>query len=184
MWQPTPVFLGFSCGSNGEESTYNAGGLGSIPGLGRFIPWRRERLPTPVSCLENSMDRRAWWATLHGVAKNQTRLSKFSLDLCITRPILYHWTTKKVPFHIYFLLQMYKVAMCLNSLIPYAFISPHIFANKSFASLPRVTQCQRVRLLWVSELSLHCSSLIPNCQNKKLVRWSTNYVLLNYVFST
>ena len=44
---PTPVFLGFPCGSTGEESACNVGDLGSIPGLGRF-PWRRERLPTPV----------------------------------------------------------------------------------------------------------------------------------------
>ena len=32
---PTPVFLGFPCGSAGKESTCNAGDLGSIPGLGR-----------------------------------------------------------------------------------------------------------------------------------------------------
>jgi len=32
---PTPVFLGFPCGSVGKESTYNVGDLGSIPGLGR-----------------------------------------------------------------------------------------------------------------------------------------------------
>ena len=37
----------FPGGSAGKESTCNAGGLGSIPGLGRF-PWRRKRLPTPV----------------------------------------------------------------------------------------------------------------------------------------
>ena len=37
---PTPVFLGFSGGSEGKESTSNAGDLGSIPGLGR-LPWRR-----------------------------------------------------------------------------------------------------------------------------------------------
>ena len=34
-WQPTPVFLGFPAGSDGKESTCNAGHLGSIPGLGR-----------------------------------------------------------------------------------------------------------------------------------------------------
>ena len=33
---PTPVFLGFACGSAGKESTCNVGDLGSIPGLGRF----------------------------------------------------------------------------------------------------------------------------------------------------
>ena len=32
---PTPVFLGFPCGSAGKESAYNAGDLGSVPGLGR-----------------------------------------------------------------------------------------------------------------------------------------------------
>ena len=44
---PTPVFLGFPCGSAGKESLCNAGDLRSIPWLGR-LPWRRERLPTPV----------------------------------------------------------------------------------------------------------------------------------------
>ena len=57
---------GFPCGSAGKESACNAGGLGSIPGLGRF-PWRRERLPTPVF----------WPGEFHGVAKSQTRLSDF-----------------------------------------------------------------------------------------------------------
>ena len=44
---PTPVFLGFPCGSAGKESACNAGDLGSIPGLGRFC-WRRDWLHTPV----------------------------------------------------------------------------------------------------------------------------------------
>ena len=44
---PTPVFLGFPCGSAGKESTGNVGDLDFIPGWGRF-PWRKERLPIPV----------------------------------------------------------------------------------------------------------------------------------------
>ena len=44
---PIPVVLGFPCGSAGKESARNVGDLGSIPGI-RKIPWRRERLPTPV----------------------------------------------------------------------------------------------------------------------------------------
>ena len=44
----TPVFLGFPCGSAGKESARNVGDLGSDPWVGN-IPWRRERLPTPVS---------------------------------------------------------------------------------------------------------------------------------------
>ena len=50
---PTPIFLGFPCGSAGKESAFDAGDLGLIPGLGRSpglgrFPWRKERLPTPV----------------------------------------------------------------------------------------------------------------------------------------
>ena len=44
---------------------------GSIPGLGRS-PGERNGNPLQYSCLENSMDRGAWWATVHGVAKSQT----------------------------------------------------------------------------------------------------------------
>ena len=39
--------------------------------------WRRHGTPLQYSCLENPMDRGAWWAAVHGVAKSQTRLSDF-----------------------------------------------------------------------------------------------------------
>ena len=39
---------------------------------------RRQRQPTPFSCLENPMDGGAWWAAVHGVTKSQTRLSNFT----------------------------------------------------------------------------------------------------------
>ena len=42
----------------------------------RKIPWRGKGNPFQYSCLENSMDRWAWWATVHGVAKSPPRLSK------------------------------------------------------------------------------------------------------------
>ena len=60
--------------SDGKESACNAGDLGSIPGLGRS-PGEGNNNTLQYSCLENSMDRGAWWATVHGVAQNQTRLS-------------------------------------------------------------------------------------------------------------
>ena len=44
---PTPVFLGFPGDSDGKESAYKAGDLGSILGMRRF-PWRRAWQPTPV----------------------------------------------------------------------------------------------------------------------------------------
>ena len=47
------------------------------PWVGK-IPWRREWLPTPVFCLENSVDRGAWNATVHGVTKSWTQLSDWT----------------------------------------------------------------------------------------------------------
>ena len=42
----------------------------------RRISWRRARQPTPVFCLKNPMDRGAWWATIHRVAKSWIRLKR------------------------------------------------------------------------------------------------------------
>ena len=61
-------------GSDSNKSTCNAGDLGSIPGLGRS-PREENGTPLQYSCLENSKDREASWATVHRVAKSQTRLS-------------------------------------------------------------------------------------------------------------
>ena len=58
---PTPVFLGFPGGSDGKESTCNAGGLDLIPELGRS-PGEGNGHPLQFSCQENSMDRGAWQA--------------------------------------------------------------------------------------------------------------------------
>ena len=70
-----PIFiLGFPGGSDSKESACNAGDLGSIPGLGRS-PGEGNGNPLWYSCLENSIDRGAWWATVHGVAESWTRLS-------------------------------------------------------------------------------------------------------------
>ena len=46
--------------------------VGSIPGSGRF-PEGGNGNPHKYSCLENFMDRGAWWAIVHGVAKSQTQ---------------------------------------------------------------------------------------------------------------
>ena len=52
----------------------NTGDVGSIPGLER-TPVEGNGYPLRYSCLENSMDRGAWRATVQGVAKSQTGLS-------------------------------------------------------------------------------------------------------------
>ena len=68
----------FPGGSDGKACVYNAGDLGSIPGLGRSLGEGNGN-PLQYYCLENPMDRGAWQATVHGVAKSQTRLSDFTL---------------------------------------------------------------------------------------------------------
>ena len=57
--------MGFPGGSDGKESACNRGGLGLIPGSGRS-PGKGNGYPLQYSYLENSMDRRAWQATVHG----------------------------------------------------------------------------------------------------------------------
>ena len=66
--------MGFPGGSEVKVSACKAGDLGSIPGSGRS-PGEENGNPLQYSCLENPMDGGAWWATVHGVAKSQTRLS-------------------------------------------------------------------------------------------------------------
>ena len=66
--------LGFPGGSAVENLPANAGDTGdagSSLGSGRF-PGVRNGNPLQYSCLENSMDRGAWWATVHGVTKSRT----------------------------------------------------------------------------------------------------------------
>ena len=63
--------MGFSCSSVSKESAGSAGDLGSIPGLGRF-PGERNDDPLQYPCLDNLMDRGAWWAAVHGVAESGT----------------------------------------------------------------------------------------------------------------
>ena len=58
---------------DGKESTHNAeatGDVGSIPELGK-IPGGGHGNPLQYSCLENPMDRGAWWAAVRGVAESQ-----------------------------------------------------------------------------------------------------------------
>ena len=72
--------MGFPDGSEGKASTCNAGNPSSIPGLGRSLGEGNSN-PLQYSCLENPMDRGAWWATVHGVAKSRTRLSDITFFL-------------------------------------------------------------------------------------------------------
>ena len=76
--------MGFPGGSEVKASAWNAGDPGLIPASGRF-PGEGNGNPLQYSCLENPMEGGAWWATVHGVAKSQTRLSDFTTT---TRAVL------------------------------------------------------------------------------------------------
>ena len=60
--------LGFPHSSVSKKSACNAGNLGLIPGSERS-PGEGNGNPLQYSCLENPMDREAWQATVHGVAR-------------------------------------------------------------------------------------------------------------------
>ena len=68
------ILRGFIGGSDGKESACYAGDPGSTPGSGRS-PGEGNGYPLQYSCLENPMDRGAWWAIVQGIAKTRTLLS-------------------------------------------------------------------------------------------------------------
>ena len=70
--------MGFPVGSDSKESTCNAGDLGSVPGSGRSCE-EGNGYTFQYSCLEKSMDREAWQATVHGVTKSRTPLIELLL---------------------------------------------------------------------------------------------------------
>ena len=63
-----PWWLAFPGGSDGKESAWSSGDLGSFPGS-EWSPWEGNGNLLQYSCLENSKDRGAWWATVHGIKR-------------------------------------------------------------------------------------------------------------------
>ena len=79
-WVQTMVESGFAGGSDGKVSACSAGDPGLIPGLG-ISSGEGNGNPLQYSCPENPLDGGTWWATVHGVAKSQTRLNDFTFKL-------------------------------------------------------------------------------------------------------
>ena len=78
LWEYFCVFInkayvGFPGGSDGKESASIAADPSSIPESGRSLA-EGNGYPFQCSCLENPMDRGAWWAIVHGVRASQTEL--------------------------------------------------------------------------------------------------------------
>ena len=84
-----PLILspGFPGGSVVKNPPANAGGSGLIPALERS-PGEEHGSPLQYFCLENSIDRRAWWAATHGVAKSWTRLVNSTTTTAVLSPVL------------------------------------------------------------------------------------------------
>ena len=78
--------LGLPRWLSNKESAFSTGdteNMGLIPGSERF-PGGRLGNPLQYSCLENLMDREAWWAVVQRVAKSQTRLKQVSIQTYIS----------------------------------------------------------------------------------------------------
>ena len=95
--------VGFPGGSDGKEFAYNVEDMGLIPGL-RRSPGEGNGYPLQYSCLENSMDSRAWQATVQGIAKSWTHLSDFHFHLCVY-----------INIYVWFLLLHFS-SFCLHSM--------------------------------------------------------------------
>ena len=85
IWRQLLCSLGFPGGLVGKESACNAGDTGFIPRSER-CPGEGNGTPLQYSCPENSMDRGAWQATVHGVVKSQTRLNGWHTQIVLPQP--------------------------------------------------------------------------------------------------
>ena len=106
-WKKSEKWMGLPGGSDGKASACNVGDPGSIPGSGRS-PGGGNGNPLQHSCLQNSMDGGAWWATVHGVAKSWTRLSDFTFNLNLKMTILGYNPQNKRNTHEFILTQIDK----------------------------------------------------------------------------
>ena len=91
-WLYVLEFKGFPVGSDGKESACSAGDLCWIPGLGRS-PGKGSGNPLQYSCLENSLNRGAWWVIVYRVTRsNTTEWLTLILEFSSGLFILFHWS--------------------------------------------------------------------------------------------
>ena len=95
--------------------------MGSIPGLGR-APGGGAWQPTPVILLENPMDRGAWCAVVHGVAKSQTWLKQLSRHSAICY-LSIDWQSIFSHLRVYRVCHLLSGTLCLSSIIATYYLS-------------------------------------------------------------
>ena len=172
----THTYMGFPGSTSGKEPTCKCRRCKSHrfdPWVGK-IPWRRKCNPLQYSCLESPVDRRAWWATVHRVAKESDTpewLSMHGLDLADMGRLLLDSVAKC----------QHNFAACpadlpqLGPLMPAKFrqtswqdkryVSQHL-SWKIFDSFPHiipngyVVKCR----LYFSALLLYCCILLTGCK--------------------
>ena len=111
--------LGLPRWCSGKGSTWQCRrlrDLGSISGSGRSSG-EGDGNPLQCSCLENSMDRRAWWATVHGVAKElgmTERLSMHAVCICYWQLSKWNWLLWVFPGHLLTFHLAYKNDVATN----------------------------------------------------------------------
>ena len=104
------------CGSEGKASACNAGNLGSIPGSGRS-PGEGNGNPLQYSCLENSMDWGAWWATVHGVAESDTPVWLHFHFHYLTKLFILSYYSNKNNFVIFIQILFFKIVWSMLQLL-------------------------------------------------------------------
>ena len=83
---------------NPPANAGDIGDVGSIPGSGRS-PGGGHGNPLQSSCLENPMDRGAWWATVLGVTKSQIQLKRLCMHVHSESGILHLWFPPQIHIH-------------------------------------------------------------------------------------
>ena len=105
------IILGFPVCSDSKESTFNARDQGSIPGSGRSHG-EGNGYPFQYCCLENPMDRGAWWATVHGIAKSWKNWVTFTCMWIILTPLLLIKIILAMPYHVIFINKPHRFIGC------------------------------------------------------------------------
>ena len=125
------------CCTTGKESTRV---VDLIPGLGRFSRGGSGN-PLQYSCLENPMDRGAWWATVRGVAKSRTQLSRHPIsNPCAMYDVLSHGLAGNI---------------ILMFLILFLFHPIDVVFRTSVGALSRDILCKPVKYEVLSQLGPH-----------------------------